>query len=563
MLQHPAHRLVASALSLTVASAAVITGFVALSGATASGVRAPLTAPAAAGGGDESATVTVHSEPIPAPARGQRSTATDSRDGGVVVAELAPTSTPDYGLVAVTWDQGTAPADLQVDVRSRVGGSWTPWQAVAVQLDEGPAVGDEGSVVRDGTSPAWAGDADGVAVRVSSSSGQAPSGLEVVTVDSGTGGAAPATSGSARSSFVAPSGRPIKRVPDFPAMPDVVTRKQWGANESLNNCGISYGTSAKMVFIHHTVNSNDYGPSDGAAIVRSIHAYHTEGRGWCDIGYNFLVDRYGTIYEGRRGGMRLPVKGAHSGDYNTDTVGISLIGNFDVAKVPTAMKRATIRLVGWRLGTSYAPAKGMTQIYDTRFHRIAGHRDAMLTACPGRYSYAWLPTLRDRVAEYLSGFSSTIEAKRDLLGREVTGPVYIGQLRIQGGWRTVFGNGAMFAKAGVGTHWLSGRALRAYHRMHGTYGRLGFPDTDQRDTVVAGVTTVRYDHGRTYLGAGRSPKTLWGRVLLRYKHLGGLTGRMGLPTSGNVVTTAGEYASFEHGVIRWDRSTGKVTVVRS
>ena len=547
-----------TAVTAVTAAGLALTGLPA-SGAPAGQASAPPLSPSATGQADPAAPA-VHEQPIPDVAASSRRTRSDD-----LVAELAPSSTPDYGLVAVTWNRGSAPADLQVRVRSRAAGSWTPWQPLGVDLDEGPSLseGSEGSEVRDGTAPAWAGDADGVAIRVSSASGETPSGLEVVTVDPGAGGAAADTTDSARSAYVASSGRPIRSVPSFPAMPDVVTRKQWGADESLNNCGIDYGTSAKMVFIHHTVNTNDYAPSDGAAIVRSIHAYHTSGRGWCDIGYNFLVDRYGTIYEGRRGGMRLPVKGAHSGDYNTDTVGISMIGDFDVAKVPTAMRNALVRLVGWRLGTSYAPAKGKTQIYDARFNRISGHRDAMSTACPGRYAYAWLPTLRDRVATYLSQFSSTIEAKGDRLGGAVTGPVYIGQLRLQGGWRTVFGNGAMFAKAGAGTHWLSGRALRAYNTMHGTFGRLGFPRTDQRDTAVKGVTTVGYEHGRTYLGGGRPPKTLWGRVLVRYNHIGGVDGRMGLPTSSNVVTKGGEHATFEHGLIRWDRSTGEVTVVHA
>ncbi|MBA2455224.1 MAG: N-acetylmuramoyl-L-alanine amidase [Nocardioidaceae bacterium] len=478
---------------------------------------------------------------------------------GDVIAALAPTPTANYGMVAVTWDQGTAPDSLAVQVRSRVDGVWTPWQPLEVDLDEGPSSAEEGDV-RDGTAPAWVGRADGVAVRVTAPDGRRPTGVQVVTIDPGNPAAE--TAGSRLRAAAASNGRPITRAPKFPAMPNIVSRKQWGANPKLgDSCWDPlYGSSARMVFIHHTVNSNDYSRSDGPAIMRSIHAYHTQSRGWCDIGYNFLVDRYGTIYEGRRGGMRLPVRGAHAGDYNTNSVGISMIGNFDEAEVPRGMKNALVRLVGWRLGTSYAPALGGLRLNGTRFHRIAGHRDAMSTTCPGRYGYDWLPRLRHRVADYLSRFDSKIEAKGDRLGKDVTGPVFIGELNIGDGRRTEFRKGAMFVKAGAGTHWLSGRALNAYRRMHGPRGRLGFPRTDVRATAVAGVTTLAFEHGRTFFVPSRPPRTLWGRVLQRYTKLGSVSGNLGLPTSSLVVDDVTERARFQHGTISLNRSTGEITV---
>jgi uncharacterized protein with LGFP repeats len=97
----------------------------------------------------------------------------------------------------------------------------------------------------------------------------------------------------------------------------VISRREWGADPRLGDECFEpvYGSSVRAVVLHHTVNSNDYSRSDAPAIVRSILAYHTQGQGWCDIGYNFLVDRFGRIYQGRRGGVRLPVRGAHAGDY--------------------------------------------------------------------------------------------------------------------------------------------------------------------------------------------------------------------------------------------------------
>ncbi len=552
MLASPANRRTRCAVAATAVAAVLTAGLAAASPSTA------LQTPSSAGRRPTPPAPVVRTLPVP-------STSSDLRgSGSPVVARMAPTPTADFGLIAVTWDHSSASANLAVIVRARVSGAWTPWQRLPVETSEGPSAAEE-TTVRDGTAPAWVGDADGVAVRVTAPDGRAPSGLRVVTIEAPTADPPAGQTAPRGVAYVAPTGKPILHPPAFPGMPSVVTRKQWGANPKLGDkCWDPvYGKSAKMVFIHHTVNSNDYTPSEGAAIVRSIQAYHTQGRGWCDIGYNFLVDRYGTIYEGRRGGMRLPVRGAHAGDFNTNTVGISLIGNFDVAKVPSPMKNAVVRLVGWRLGTSYDPAFGKVGINHQRFSRISGHRDAMSTTCPGRYAYAWLPKLRHRVNAYLSRFSSTIAAKRERLGKSVTGPVFVGEIKVRGGRRTEFGNGMMFAKPGDGTHWLAGRALTGYRSMHTTFGRLGFPRTDRRDTAVDGVSTVGFEHGRMFLVPHSRARVLWGRILLRYQKLGSVSGRLGAPTSGMISTATGARTTFEHGGIAWDRSTGRVTVTFS
>lgn len=493
--------------------------------------------------------------PVPR-AGGQPATA---RGGAAVVAALRETTTTDYGMVAVTWDHNSAADGTRVFIRSRVAGSWSGWNQVAVEPDEGPAPSED-STVRDGTSPMWVGSADGVAVRVTAPDGSTPTGLKVDTIQpdrAATGARVPTSRG-----YVATTGEPIPGPVDFPAMPKIVTRKQWGADPRLGDqCWDPvYGDSAQMVFIHHTVNSNDYAPSDGAAIMQSILAYHTQSRGWCDIGYNFLVDRYGTIYEGRRGGMRLPVRGSHAGDYNVDTVGISLIGNFDIARPTRPMKNALVRLVGWRLGTSYMPVQGQTTVNGKRFNRISGHRDAMSTTCPGRYAYAFLPTLRTRVADYLSLYQSTIPPKAAVLGSAVTGTVFSGESAARGGRHTEYTNGVMFAKPGDGTHWLSGRSLESYRAYHGLFGRLGYPRTDTRTTDVARVRVIRFEHGVTFRIGKLAARTLWGRIMLRYRKLDGIHGGLGLPMTSVEPTDVGESATFEHGSIQWDQATNTISV---
>jgi N-acetylmuramoyl-L-alanine amidase/LGFP repeat len=547
MREHTRTRAARIIRHLIITATAVIT---ASTGVVAAGSTVLNASPPTAAPGAAVQPPAVHSLDVPAAANGAASRS-DRR--GELTAALAKTPTEEYGMVAVTWRPGTAPEGTEVRVRSKVDGAWTAWTDLPVDDHEGPSA-DEESGVRDGTSPMWVGAGTGIAVEVTSPDGSGPRGVRVETIDPGSD---PAIA-TGRSS----AGAEITRAVRFPGMPRMLSRRAWGANESLNDqCWRPiYGSSAKMVFVHHTVNSNNYSPSEGKAIVRGIHAYHTQSRGWCDIGYNFLIDKYGKVYVGRAGGARRPVRGAHAGDYNTNSVGVSLIGNFEQARPTKRMKNALVRFIGWRLGTSYAPARGTVRIDGTRFKRISGHRDADATACPGRYVYRWLPRLRDRVAKYLSAYRSSIRERAARLGKPVTGEVFRGEARENRGRRTDFGRGAMFAKVGAGTHWLTGPALRGYRERKGTSGRFGFPTTDVQRTNVPGVRRVVFEHGQMYRIGKRKTYTLWGRILIRYRDLGGIGGRLGLPTSNMVPYDRGRRATFANGVITWDRRSDEITV---
>ena len=112
-------------------------------------------------------------------------------------------------------------------------------------------------------------------------------------------------------------------------------------------------TTLKLAVVHHTAGTNAYTPAQAASIVRGIEVYHVKGNGWNDIGYNFLVDRYGTVYEGRGGGMTRNVIGAHALGFNTGTAGVALIGNFQNATPPPAMQTALVSLLSWRLDVAH------------------------------------------------------------------------------------------------------------------------------------------------------------------------------------------------------------------
>lgn len=480
-----------------------------------------------------------------------------ARAAAPVVAELARTGTSEFAMVGVTWTAGTTDAGTVVQVATRTRGSWSAYQELEAEEDPGDVAGTDG---RGGTSPLWVGEADGVAVRVVSTTGQAPSDLEVNTVEP----ARSRTDADIAASGRGGAGARITGPAKFPKQPDVISRRRWGADPDLgDDCWEPiYGRSVRAVVVHHTVNSNDYSRSDAPAIVRSIHSYHTEGQGWCDIGYNFLVDRFGQIYQGRRGGVRKPVRGAHAGDYNTDTVGISMIGNYDTAKPTRRLKNALVRLIGWRLGTSYTPVYGRTRIYDRRLPHIVAHGNVMSTACPGRYGYDLLPVLRRRVHQYLSAYDSRIKTRAAKLGRRTTGRVFIGETPTRNGYVTTFENGQLLAKKGLGAHWLSGRMLGAY-QSYGGRRRLGFPETDAQLLSSTSVTRMVFEDGRLYKTGAQRPRLLFGRILIRWLKLGSVRGRLGAPTSSVRSSPSRQSATFRHGRITWHKSDNTVRVTRT
>src|ERR1051326_4227384 len=191
--------------------------------------------------------------------------------------------------------------------------------------------------------------------------------------------------------------------------PAIVSRVAWGANERIVRARPVIARTIKLAIVHHTAGTNVYSPAQAAAIVRGIEVYHVKGNGWNDIGYNFLVDRFGNVYEGRAGGIDRNVVGAHAEGFNTGTVGVSLIGNFTSARPPRAMLTPLVDLLAWRLDVAHVDPLS-TVVYtsggNAKFHAgrlvtlraISGHRDTGPSECPGNGAYALIPAIARRVA---------------------------------------------------------------------------------------------------------------------------------------------------------------------
>ncbi len=183
--------------------------------------------------------------------------------------------------------------------------------------------------------------------------------------------------------------------------PPIVSRTAWGGNELPRRNHPLYASSVRLVIVHHTATPNTYTPDQAAAIVRGIDVYHVKANGWNDIGYNFLIDRYGQVYEGRYGGMTRNVIGAHALGFNSGSVGIALIGNFMTAKPTPAAVQSLEHLIAWRLDLAHLdPTSTLTYVSGgserwragtkVKLRVVSGHRDTGSTSCPGNDLYVML-----------------------------------------------------------------------------------------------------------------------------------------------------------------------------
>ncbi len=350
-------------------------------------------------------------------------------------AVSAPTEVEGYATVGVTWDDDAHLEDgeIRVEVRSRVDGAWGLWEEVPYEADGGPDPGSaEAVAARGGTNPLVVGDVDDVQVRVVGDGTDLPDGLRLAVSDPGRTEATATEepeidTAQLSSATTEPEPDPVEPEPaapeptdpsdpdaelvgtpaDVTPRPQIFSRKQWGADERLRDKKSLRYFEVHAGFVHHTVNANGYTRAQVPSIIRGIYAYHTQSRGWSDVGYNFLVDRFGRIWEGRAGGVDRPVVGAHTLGYNDYAFAMSAIGNFETAAPSDAMLRAYGQLFAWKLSLHGVSASSSRQWVGKRWMpAIGGHRDVGQTACPGRHLYAKIATIRAYAAAGQRPFAS-------------------------------------------------------------------------------------------------------------------------------------------------------------
>ncbi|MFI5642777.1 peptidoglycan recognition protein [Streptomyces goshikiensis] len=379
-----------------------------------------------------------------------------------------------FSLVGVVWDDASTELFGRVQVRTRAKRTavWSDWQDVETHNSEHAADPDSAERgngrVRGSTAPLWVGESDGVEVRVQAEPGASrsavrlPRGMRIELVDPGESAPAAAdgkNSGPADDPADGDKGKPAAapgmtmemaeasaanlphvtlgadEIPELDKAdstadavfaadgtlaaaaapyvgprPRIVTRKGWGANESLREKGFVYTKTVKAAFVHHTASGNNYACKDAPAVLRSLYRYHVLSSGWRDIGYNFAVDKCGTVYEGRAGGVTRPVLGAHTMGFNTDSMGIAVIGSHTATPPPAAAVTAIARLTAWKLGLFGVDPRAKTTLKSgganrfpkgakVRLNVISGHRDGFATECPGKRLYDKLPPTRTSSAK--------------------------------------------------------------------------------------------------------------------------------------------------------------------
>ncbi len=284
-------------------------------------------------------------------------------------------------------------------VKVRQDGRWGDWLALAALHDVADAETDEGAT-RSGTPVLWVGRANGVEIEVS---GSRPPGLELVLLyprrRSTDSGLSPVNESARRATGAARDGGGLR--------PTVLSRAEWGADERWTDGPPTYNDAMQQVHVHHTASGNDYAEEDVPALIRGMYRYHTHNLGWSDIGYNFMVDRFGRIWEGRAGGIRRRVRGAHTLGFNATSTGVAAIGNFEEVVPAKGIIEGVARLAAWKVHGFGGRPRGRVSLESEGSDRfppgqtvtlpvIDGHRDTNDTACPGQHLYDELPRIRRR-----------------------------------------------------------------------------------------------------------------------------------------------------------------------
>lgn len=209
----------------------------------------------------------------------------------------------------------------------------------------------------------------------------------------------------------------IKSTNECPSIPSIKGREIWLHPYYGTQSYTPTPINADHVVIHHGASPDTY--SDGAAVVRSYWNYHVNTHGWSDIGYNYLTDKYGNLFQGRKNSniVGQDVRGAHAGSANSESIGINFVGNLDIIN-PTAVQLQTCNqfLAWWFNIREYNPTESDNMTTQNSgilsIPRISGHRDVNIggTSCPGNALYNELPNIRlntQAIIDQCSGFAET------------------------------------------------------------------------------------------------------------------------------------------------------------
>jgi uncharacterized protein with LGFP repeats len=430
-------------------------------------------------------------------------------------------SNPNDGqMIGFVW---SGDREAHLEVRTRNDDGWSPWVAMESDGSEVPD-GPEGSRVKPGVGPIWVGeDADTFETRVVDGA-LGDLRLESLHIEVSGGGGGLESAGAV-------------------TRPGIIPRSTWGAQPWA--CADPPSTArAQLAVIHHTVHPNTYSPSEAYGMVRGIQAFEIGSLGYCDLAYNFVIDRYGQIFEGRTDSAEQSVIGGHARGFNTGSIGVALLGQYQpgaspaAAALPLATYAATRDLLAYKFALHGIDPRGTvgyvskctsTGGYNCRYPEgtvvtlptIVGHRDVTLTACPGDNVMSALPALRN----------------------DVTAQVYAG--------------GHVYSSPETGTHEVHGGILQKYLSLGGP-SFLGYPITDELPTPDGVGRFNHFQFGSIYWTPSTGAYEVHGGIRHEWAAMGWERSVLGYPISDELPTPdgVGRFNHFQFGSIYWTPSTG-------
>ncbi|BAD60563.1 N-acetylmuramoyl-L-alanine amidase [Nocardia farcinica] len=346
--------------------------------------------------------------------------------------------------------------------------------------------------------------------------------------------------------------------------PRVISRAQWGADESIRCEDPTYDDGLGGIVVHHTAGRNDYSKAESAAIVRGIYAYHAETLGWCDIGYHALVDKYGQIFEGHFGGLDRPVQGAHTGGFNENTAGVAFMGDHESEEPTQAAITAMGQFIGWRARVAGLDPRGTTTMISegTEFTPygegeqvqlpvVFSHRDVGNTTCAGDAAYA----LMDRIRAIAAGVSSGA-GPRQAPGGQDSAPA-----PAQPDADADADVSALAVLTGKLLDLVDRNVLaRRWVDAGGPQGRLGLAASEPVPTAEGGQY-ARFVNGYLFQAPDGQVYEVAGRIGQRFAQLGGDNGVLGAPRSNEYPVPGGVRVDFGRGSLVFNEATGVVTTL--
>ena len=485
------------------------------------------------------------SETPSAPATG----APTAADGTTVLEDIRTDEAGSFSMVGVTWT-ALSGEDLGVHVRTLTASGWSEWYDVTP---------DEEESEQRATGVIYVEDSTAVEVQATSRPGGTAEGMRAVLIDSPARGSDPTTATTAAAvNGPATAARPLAANGSVP-QPTMITRSRWGAI-AQDGCEANSDT-IRAVAVHHTAGSNDYSAGQSASIVRGIQYYHEVTLGWCDIGYNFLVDKYGQVFEGKGGGATFPVHGAHATTWNWETVGISLMMNSNTAQPSGPMLTSLEDVIAWKIANNYLNPLGTVTLGGRTINVIFRHGDVMSTECPGTNVTNRMAGIRNAVAARVNGktYSTIYDTWRAAGGESGTyGVVHEMEHPVRGGRQTNFAHGSILASPDGVVHTVRGGIGNEYVSLGYEHGYLGLPTSDEVCGLRNGGCYQDFQNGQIHWSPGSGAHATRGAIRDEWGRTGWENGPLGYPTTDEIcgLRNGGCYQTYQNGSIHWTSATG-------